>query len=266
MSENSFSGVPAGADDAAETAPELETTAGDESAETGSPAGGDEPQETKTFTQEELERAIQKERAKAERRVRREMEAKQQEAQRPANKAAPTFDQFNGDAEAYVEALSDWKADQKLVQREQQTYQQTTVASYEERVEKARDTHYPDYDDVVGKPYEEGGPAISPLMGDAIMMEANGVDVAYYLGKNVSESVRIAKMPPLQQALEIGKLAVKLAGETPPTKKVSSAPHPIKPVGSRTVSGVTDPSDPRSVKSMSTEQWMKARNRQVSQG
>lgn len=260
MSDNSFQAAEV-VTDAAAPAPELEVTAGNEQAEQDTPTG-DEPREPKTFTQEEYERGIQKERAKAERRVRREMETRQQEAQRPANQSQPVFDDFNGDAAAFVEALSDWKADQKLVQREQQTYQQTTVASYEDRVEKARDTQYPDYDDVVGKPYEEGGPAISPLMGDAIMTEANGIDVAYYLGKNVKESVRIAKLPPLQQAVEIGKLAVKLANEAPPTKKVSSAPSPIRPVGSNSAAPSINPLDPRSTKAMTPKQWIDARNAQ----
>ena len=265
MSDESFQGVPDGTADAAASAPELEAPAGNESAEPNTPAG-DEPREPKTFTEEEVARKLQKEREVAYRKAKRDIVAQAQEAQRPANYPAPTFDQFNGDLDRFTDALADWKADQRVMQRERQSQQETVVSSYEQRVEQARDTRYPDYDDVVGKPYEDGGPAISDLMADAIMMEANGTDIAYHLGRNVQESIRIAKLPPVQQALEIGKLAVKLAGQAPPAKKVSSAPNPIKPVGSRTVSGASDPSDPRSVKTMSTAAWIAARNRQVEQG
>lgn len=258
MSDESFQAADA-ATDAAAPAPELDTTAGGESAEQDTPQG-DEPREPKTFTQEEYERAIQKERAKAERRVRREMEARQQEAQRPVHQ--PVFEDFNGDAAAFVEALTDWKAEQKLAQREQYQHQQTVESSYEERVEQARDAKYHDYDEVVGKPYEEGGPAISDLMAEAIKLEVNGVDVAYHLGTNVKESIRIAKLPPLQQAIEIGKLAVKLAGQAPPTKKVSSAPSPIRPVGANSAAPNLNPLDPRSTKAMTTKQWIDARNAQ----
>lgn len=258
MSDESFQAADA-ATDAAVPAPELEATAGSETAEQEAPQG-DEPREPKTFTQEEYERGIQKERAKAERRIRREMEARQQEAQRPVHQ--PTFEEFNGDAAAFVEALADWKAEQKLAQREHYQHQQTVESSYEERVEQARDAKYHDYDEVVGKPFEQGGPAISDLMAEAIKLEANGVDVAYHLGTNVKESIRIAKLPPLQQAIEIGKLAVKLAGQAPPTKKVSSAPSPIRPVGANSTAPALNPLDPRSTKAMSTKQWIDARNAQ----
>lgn len=251
------------------SAPEPEVTATSEDVDTGTQAGGDEPtqddqEEPRTFTQDELDKIIQKERAKAERAIRRDLERQQQEARRPANGPAPTFEEFNGDAAAFIEALSDWKADQKLVQREHQTHQQTVVASYEERVEKARDTVYPDYDDVVGKPFEEGGPAISDLMADAIRMENNGTDIAYYLGKNVKESVRIAKLSPVQQAIEIGKLAVSLASKAP-VKKVSSAPEPIRPIsGSAPATLKYGVDDPRSDKTMTHAEWIKARNKAAS--
>ena len=261
MSDNSFQGAPEGATDAAASVPELEATAGNESAETSTPAG-DEPKEPKTFTEEEVARKLQKEREVAYRKAKRDIAAQEQEAQRPANNPPPSPDQFNGDWDQYTDAVAEWKADQRIMQREQQARQETIVSTYEQRVEQIRETVYPDYDEVVGKQPWDGGPAITDLMAEVIMAENNGPDIAYHLGKNVKESIRIANLSPIQQAIEIGKLAVELAGATPRARKVTSAPNPIKPVGSGSTNPVHDPLDPRSTKSMTTKQWIDARNAQ----
>jgi hypothetical protein len=60
------------------------------------------------------------------------------------------------------------------------------------------------------------------------------------------------------QAKEIGKIEAKLA-DNPPVKKTTSAPAPISPVTARTTgSPALDTTDPRSIKSMSTSQWIEA--------
>jgi hypothetical protein len=67
------------------------------------------------------------------------------------------------------------------------------------------------------------------------------------------------------QAREIGKIEAKL-GDNPPAKKTSTAPAPIAPVTARTSTGTPayDTTDPRSVKAMSTSDWIEAeRLRQI---
>jgi hypothetical protein len=66
------------------------------------------------------------------------------------------------------------------------------------------------------------------------------------------------------QAKEIGKIESKLA-DNPPVKKTSNAPAPIAPVTARTSgSPAFDTTDPRSLKSMSTSEWIEAeRQRQI---
>jgi hypothetical protein len=63
---------------------------------------------------------------------------------------------------------------------------------------------------------------------------------------------------------EIGRLEAKLA-DAPPVKKPSSAPAPISPVTPRqTGTPSFDTTDPRSIKSMSTSEWIEAeRQRQI---
>jgi len=67
------------------------------------------------------------------------------------------------------------------------------------------------------------------------------------------------------QAREIGKIEAKLASN-PPVKKSSTAPAPIAPIAAARSSGTPayDTTDPRSVKSMSTSEWIEAeRLRQI---
>ena len=74
----------------------------------------------------------------------------------------------------------------------------------------------------------------------------------------------IANLPPILQAREIGKIEAKLVSN-PPVKKTSTAPAPIAPVAARTAgSPAYDTTDPRSLKTMSTSEWIEAeRQRQI---
>jgi hypothetical protein len=101
-------------------------------------------------------------------------------------------------------------------------------------------------------------------MAETIQASDIGPEVAYYLGSNPKEADRIAKLSPYLQAKEIGKIEAKLA-ENPPVKKSSSAPTPISPVTPRGGNArVLDTTDPRSIKEMSTSEWIEAeRLRQI---
>src|SRR5574343_169331 len=100
--------------------------------------------------------------------------------------------------------------------------------------------------------------AYAEALAQTIQVSENGPDVAYYLGTNPKEADRISRLPPLAQAKEIGKIEAKLASD-PPVKKISSAPAPIAPVTPRSVGSPTyDTTDPRSVKTMSTSEWIAA--------
>jgi hypothetical protein len=101
-------------------------------------------------------------------------------------------------------------------------------------------------------------------MAETIQMSDVGPDLAYYLGSNPREADRISKLTPYSQAKEIGKLEAKLASE-PVLKKTTSAPPPIAPISGRSTGAPSfDTTDPRSVKSMSTSEWIEAeRQRQI---
>jgi hypothetical protein len=237
---------------AAVAVPEQETTAVPESVDTETPEA-----EPKTFTQEELNETISKRLAKERRKWEREQAARAAEDQRPPQ-GPPAPDQFKS-LDEYTDALADYKAEQKLAKQEVQKRYNEVEATYAEREEEAR-TKYDDFQEVAYKHPRDGGPAISNEMADVIKASDIGPEIAYYLGKNPDESRRIFGLHPLLQAREIGKIEVNLTAN-PPAKKASSAPDPIKPVGTRSSTPSYDTTDPRSIKTMSTSEWIEAERR-----
>jgi hypothetical protein len=95
-------------------------------------------------------------------------------------------------------------------------------------------------------------------MAQSIQASDNGPEVAYHLGANPREAERISRLSPIMQAKEIGKIEAQLAAN-PPIKKTSNAPSPISPVTARTTGSPSyDTTDPRSIKTMSTSEWIEA--------
>jgi hypothetical protein len=213
---------------------------------------GTEPeveQQTKTFTQEELDAIVRK------RLDREQRKWERQRAQQPVGEQSrqlPSAEQFES-TEAYAEALAVQKAEQLLAQREMHKQHTELLEAYHDREEQARDK-YQDFEQVAYNPKLP----ITTVMADTIRASDVGPEVAYYLGTNVKETERIARLPPILQAKEIGKIEAKLA-DNPPVKRSTSAPAPITPVTARSGNNPSyDTTDPRSIKNMSTSEWIEA--------
>ena len=207
---------------------------------------------SKTFSQEELDAAIGKRLAREQRKWEREQANRQAETQ--VMKAAPTatVDQFES-PEAYAEALAYQKAEELIAKREAAKQQSQVLESYHEREEEAR-SKYEDFEQVAYNPKL----TITNVMAETIQSSDVGPDLAYWLGTNPKEADRISRMSPLGQAKEIGKIEAKLASD-PPVKRSTSAPAPISPVNARSSgSPALDTTDPRSIKSMTTSEWIAA--------
>jgi len=215
-----------------------------------------QPESPKSFSQEELDAAIGKRLAREQRKW--EREARQAEAPKPVPVEHVTPEQFTT-TEEYVEALTTSKAQQIVQQQQYAKQQQELLGSYHEKEEDARG-RYEDFEQVAYNPKLP----ITDVMAQTIQAADNGPDIAYYLGTNPKEADRIARLTPILQAKEIGRLEAKVASE-PATKRTSSAPAPISPVTARGGhSGSFDTTDPRSLKTMTTSQWIDAeRARQV---
>lgn len=235
MSEEVLAEVPA---------PEQEATAAPESVEA---------QPVKAFTQEELDAAIGKRLAREQRKWERE-----RVVTAPVVAADPRPEQFDS-TESYADALAMKKAEQLLYERDVQRQQTEVLGAYHDREEEARNK-YDDFEQVAYNPSLK----ITTVMAQTIQSSDIGPDVAYYLGANPKEADRISRLAPYVQAKEIGRIEAKLASE-PMVKKTSSAPPPFTPVTPSSKGASTyDTTDPRSIKSMSTSEWIAAdRARQV---
>lgn len=207
----------------------------------------------KSFSQEELDAAIGKRLAREQRKWERER------AVQPVVPQAPVTPEQFASNEDYVEALAEQRAEQKLAEREQRKQQTEILNAYHDKEEEVR-AKYNDFEQVAYNP----NLPITNVMAQSIQASDNGPEVAYHLGANPREAERISRLSPILQAKEIGRIEAQLAAN-PPVKKTSNAPSPISPVSARTTGAPSyDTTDPRSIKSMSTSEWIEAeRMRQV---
>lgn len=209
---------------------------------------GEKPAE-RTFTQKEMDEVVQKRLAKESRRferiaraeaerdfLKRQLEDAQRPREQPQSQGKPQAKDFQ-DYDSYMEALTDWKVDQKLSQQREQSANETEKQR-EERdfTERARDVQekvvtkgrekYADFDDVA---LAEDLP-ITPAMAEAIRRLPTGAEVWYHLGQNPKEASRIARLPVVEQVWEVKNLESKLSAPPATTK----APAPIVPGGTKT--------------------------------
>ena len=186
---------------------------------------------------------------------------KEKQGEKPAPPPKPEVkepqpDDF-GDYNQYIEAKTrfevqkaraEWEqeADDRAQNQEIQAKEQELQARIQKGFEK-----YADFEDVA---LAETVP-ITPIIKDILMESEIPEDVAYYLGKNRAEAIRISRMSAIQAAKAIAGIEMSLttAPPTPTTRKVTNAPPPISPVGS---AGVIekDPND------MTTKEFIAWRN------
>ena len=212
----------------------------------------------KTFSQEELDAIVGKRLAREQRKWEREQAQRLTDLQAKAPVAPPAADDFES-ASAYADALADQRAQELLNKREAAKAQAELLDAYHDREEEAR-SKYDDFEQVAYNPKLP----VTDAMAQTIQASEIGPDVIYWLGSNPKEAARISALPGLLQAREIGKIEAKLA-TNPPVKRTSTAPAPIAPVAARASgSSAYDTTDPRSIKTMSTSEWIEAdRLRQI---
>lgn len=175
----------------------------------------------------------------------------------------PSRDDF-ADPDTYDTALIEWSAretarvttaameqkaaDQRAAEEKQRANdammaeQQALAAQWQERRAKALEKH-PDFAEVAERQDLE----IPVTMVPALLHSENGPDVLYHFGMHPEEAARIAKLAPLAQAIEIGRISATLAQANKP--QVTKAPKPITPVGARDNAGPKDPNE------MTTEEY-----------
>ena len=163
----------------------------------------------------------------AERRKRQELEhqlqqfRQQQQPQPKADDGPPDASQYEGNPQEYWAKLARYEARQELAQvvrqaNEQQAEQarQREQMELSERVNSviaAGNAKYRDFDAVINNGL---GPFLNASMRESLTGEL-GHEVAYWLGKNPAEAARVAGLPPLQMAREIGRIESRVSAPKP---------------------------------------------------
>ena len=163
------------------------------------------------------------------------------------------------DEDDFIEALTDWKIDQKLgktekkeKKEEKKVDQESSKETYyglDDAMESGRDK-YDDFDKLV----LDENLIISPEVTQIVLDTDTPEDVIYYLASNPKKSKSISNLDPVRAAREKGKMEGKVEKELSkpkPSKKQSKAPSPIIPVRTE---GVTE-KDPNKMSPKEYKAW-----------
>lgn len=153
--------------------------------------------------------------------------------------------------EEYVEALTDWKLEQRDALRKQADAQDSQRATVQAQVTAARARH-DDYDQVVNDQV-----SITPAMAEVMVSSENGAEIAYFLGSHPDEAARISKLSPAAAGLALGKIEASLNLESSaaqPKPKVAQTKAPAPPKIINGTGGGADPEpDPKNY--VAWEKW-----------
>lgn len=188
----------------------------------------------------------------------------------PKAEGKPKLENFDT-LEAYQEALTDYKIDQRERAYREQA-EQRQAAELERKLqsewaarEKAVRKAHPDYDDALETAPQPAGP-IAMVLRQALLEDEQGAEVLYWLAKNPAELKRITALGPVSAVREVGKIAARLApppnGDSgAPKKQVTSAPKP-PPAVTRPATSVSDSIDDPDVQS-DYRRWERLRRAQL---
>lgn len=191
----------------------------------------------------------------------------QQQSSKPASSdGKPNPELFETNAE-YIEALTDWKLEQKekvskqaAAESEIRNAQTKLQDEHNKRIQKFKETT-PDFDVKVSEFIEEHGDIqLAPVVFEAIQTSDLGAEVVYEVINTPGEYERLQSMTAIQALKEIGKIEARIAAaknsseeKQKTIKKTTSAPAPMKPVGSNSKTE-------KSLEDMSFDEFMEARN------
>lgn len=231
-----------------------------EEGDEGDDQGGEEkPQEKPKRSARERINELTKRAHEAEREAQRWREAAERKTADPSEKPNP--DKF-GSYDEYVEALADWKADQRVAEsfkrRDAERSQaaearaaEAKAQAWAERQSEFREAT-PDYDAVVGKSSVQ----VAPHVVDALLDSESGPELAYHLAKRPETVKRINALSPLSAARELGRIEATLSNPAAPQfKPASKAPAPITPARSSAPAAVD-------LASANMDQYIAARRKQ----
>jgi hypothetical protein len=226
----------------------------------GDDQGGEEkPQEKPKRSARERINELTKRAHEAEREAQHWREAAERKPAESAGKPSP--DKF-GSYDEYVEALAEWKTDQRVSESfkrrdaERSQAAQDRAADAREQAWQARQIEFrksnPDYDSAFSSLAGKLPNHVVETIGDSDF----GPHVVYHLAKHPETVRRINELSPLAAAREIGRIEASLSTPAAPREKpASKAPAPITPVRSSAPAAVD-------LASANMDQYIAARRKQ----
>lgn len=145
-----------------------------------------------------------------------------------ASQGKPTPENFVT-YEDYVEALTDWKVEERLQKRDSATKQETLRESYDRQIAEAQKA-YPDFDEAIA---EYDFHLMPRHAQEALLHSEMGAHIAYHIANNPNIGDELSRMTPVQAAMRIGELGLQLKSQSSKGKaavKVTKAPPPITPL------------------------------------
>ena len=219
-----------------ESAPSEETETPEPEAETEQEPEAEEPEKKQTGLDKRFRKLTTKISTLESRALAAEREAEELRRQHQPLPAEPTLEQFDYDEEQHNRAmirhyakLEVDKVRQEEQQRTQRTQKQRIADDFAKRIEEANIEGYAEKMENLVLSFDETNP-MPWTMVEAIQYEEKGPQVVAYLSANTEQAHKIAAMPPLKQAAEIGKISARLSQSSPQQK--TKAPPPVQTAGS----------------------------------
>jgi hypothetical protein len=149
-----------------------------------------------------------------------------QEAQQPPQEASrPAREDYEDDFE-YIEALTDWKAEQAAARLAAQAREQDKARSARQTFETRKAALYP-HGEPEGLQNFLRIPKLPVAVIEIVGESDVGPKIADHLGANPAELRRLEGMSPIQQARELTRLEMRLSEPAKPTPKTATdAPEP----------------------------------------
>ena len=172
---------------------------------------------------------------------------------------APKQEDFK-DWEDYYAAVAKHEADKAVGRMQADQVEKQTLAAQQAQTNKFNEraaVFAREHPDFVEKVMQNHALTISNDMAAAIHSSDNGPEVAYYLASNPQLAQQIAMRPPMQQAVEIGRIHGLLS--TAP--RATATPPPVTPLKGSETAPTTWMNDPN----ISTDDWAKRRNKELAE-
>lgn len=133
----------------------------------------------------------------------RRLKEAQAKIQPPKEVVEPKREDFKTDEE-FIDAKSDWKADQKLAQRELERAAEQRQASVQKQFQRAAEL-VPDFESTVSKQLNYPGGIVAYMRESDMFAE-----LGYHFAKNPADLEKLGNLPPVRQLVELGKIEARL--------------------------------------------------------